>query len=186
MGSSSMMISAHDAYYHLIDNNVLNKEHFAADDAQYAEKEINRIFKEYRERARAEIYRNLTDPNAAIQNAIPNDIQNYTAYIYNYLHTHNNILMSDAIDRDVDEYKRWKEDTISLRDFLLKAIEEVWIDSTKIYASERYGDRDTIYMSLVNYIMSFLNDNDEFDKLIYRFAIKQDYITNRLLCMALY
>lgn len=186
MGSSSMMISAHDAYYHLIDNNVLNKEHFAADDAQYAEKEINRIFKEYRERARAEIYRNLTDPNAVIQNAIPNDIQNYTAYIYNYLHTHNNILMSDAIDRDVDEYKRWKEDTISLRDFLLKAIEEVWIDSTKIYASERYGDRDTIYMSLVNYIMSFLNDNDEFDKLIYRFAIKQDYITNRLLCMALY
>ena len=186
LASSRMEISAHDAYYHLIDNYVLNKEHFAADDAKYAEKEIFRLFLEAKERAKQTIYTNLMDSNADIQMNLSNTAQNLTAYVYTYLHTHNNILMSDAIDRDVDEYIRWKEDTISLRDFLFKAIEETWIDTTKIYASERYGDRDTIYQSLVSYIMSILDNNDEFDKLVYRFAIKEKYITNRLLIMALF
>ena len=186
LSSSKMEISAHDAYYHLIDNHVLDKDHFAADDAQYAEKEIFRLFLEAKERAKQIIYTNLMDPNADIQMNLSNTAQNFTAYVYTYLHTHNNILMSDAIDRDVEEYIRWKEDTISLRDFLFKAIEETWIDTTKIYASERYGDRDTIYNSLVSYIMSILDNNEEFDKLVYKFAIKEKYITNRLLIMALF
>lgn len=186
LASSKMEISAHDAYYHLIDNHVLDKDHFAADDAKYAEKEIFRLFLEAKERAKQIIYTNLMDPDADIQMNLSNTAQNFTAYVYTYLHTHNNILMSDAIDRDVEEYIRWKEDTISLRNFLFKAIEETWIDTTKIYASERYGDRDTIYNSLVSYIMSILDNNEEFDKLVYKFAIKEKYITNRLLIMALF
>lgn len=94
--------------------------------------------------------------------------------------------MSNKIDRDVLEYKLWKEDNINLRDFLLKAIEETWIDSTKIYAAEMYGDRDTIYNYLVEYIVNELIDNEEFDLLVYKFAIKTKIIINRLLCMALY
>lgn len=186
LASSSMEISAYDAYYHLIDNNVLDKEHFMSPNAQQAEREIYRLFLEAKERAKQIIYSNLMDPNAEIQSNLSNTAQNLTAYVYTYLHTHNNILMSDAIDRDVEEYVRWKADDISLRDFLIKAIEETWIDSTKIYASERYGDRDTIYNSLVLYIMSILDDNEDFDLLVYKFAIKEKYITNRLLIMALF
>lgn len=186
LSSSKMEISAHDAYYHLIDNHVLDKEHFYSPDAKYAEKEIYRLFLEAKERAKQIIYTNLMDPNADIQMNLNNTAQNFTAYVYTYLHTHNNILMSDAIDRDVEEYIRWKEDTISLRDFLFKAIEETWIDSTKIYAGDRYGDRDTIFASLVSYIMGELDNNEEFDKLVYKFAIKEKYITNRLLIMALF
>ena len=186
LSSSKMEISAHEAYYHLIDNHVLDKEHFYASDAKYAEKEIYRLFLEAKERAKQIIYTNLMDPNADIQMNLNNTAQNFTAYVYTYLHTHNSILMSDAIDRDVEEYIRWKEDTISLRDFLFKAIEETWIDSTKIYTGERYGDRDAIFESLVAYIMKELNDNEEFDKLVYKFAIKEKYITNRLLIMALF
>ncbi len=186
LSSSRMEISAHDAYYHLIDNHVLDKDHFESPDAKQAEKEIYRLFLEARERAKEIIYKNLMDENPEIQRNLSNTAQNLTAYVYTYLHTHNDILMSDAIDRDVEEYIRWKEDDISLRDFLTKAIEETWIDSTKIYASERYGDRDTIYNSLVLYIMSILEDNEEFDMLVYKFAIKEKYITNRLLIMALF
>lgn len=186
LASSKMEISAHDAYYHLIDNYVLDKEHFSAVDAKFAESEIYRLFLEAKERAKQIIYTNLMDPNADIQMNLTNTAQNLTAYVYTYLHTHNNILMSDAIDRDVEEYKRWKEDTISLRDFLLTAIERTWIDTTKIYASERYGDRDTILKSLVTYIMSELENNDEFDKLVYKFAIKEKFISNKLLVMALF
>lgn len=186
LSSSKMEISAHDAYYHLIDNHVLDKDHFNAVDAKTAEKEIYRLFLEARERAKQIIYTNLMDENAEIQRNLSNTAQNLTAYVYTYLHTHNDILMSDAINRDVEEYIRWKSDDISLRDFLIKAIEETWIDSTKIYASERYGDRDTIYNSLVLYIMSILEENEEFDMLVYKFAIKEKYITNRLLIMALF
>ncbi len=184
--SSTMQISVFDAYYHLIENHVLDHHHFEAPTAKQAEKEIRRVFLEAKDRVRGLIYKNLMDENSSIQKDLSNDQQNYLAYVYTYLHTHNNILMSDAIDRDILEYKLWKEDEISLRRFLMKAIEEGWIDTTKIYASDRYGDRDTIYRYLVEYIMNELNDNEEFDMLVYRFAIKQKYITNRLLCMALY
>lgn len=183
---STMMISATDAYYKLIANNVLDKEHFYSINAKYAEKEIYRIFLQEKENVRGIIYKNLMDPRSPIQKDLTTIDQNYLAYVYTYLHTHNNILMSDAIDRDVEEYILWKQDEISLRNFLIKAIEEMWIDTTKIYATDRYGDRDTIYENLVNYIMGELVDNETFDLLVYRLAIKQKFITNRLLLMALY
>lgn len=186
LSSSKMEISAYEAYYHLIDNNVLDSTHFSTADAKNAEREIYRLFLEARERAKQIIYQNLTDTNAGIQSSLNNTAQNYMAYVYTYLHTHNNVLMSSAIDRDATEYIKWKADEISLREFLFKAIEDTWIDTTKIYASERYGDRDTIYNSLVSYIMGFLNDNDEFDRLVYKFAIKEKFISNRLLIMALF
>lgn len=184
--SSTMQIPVTDAYYHLISNHVVDYKHFQASDAKYAESEIYRLFLESKENVRGIIYRNLMDKDAKIQKELTNEVQNYLAYVYTYLHTHNNILMSDAIDRDVEEYKLWKEDNISLRNFLLKAIEETWIDSTKIFATDRYGDRDTIYKYLVDYIMNELVENDEFDLLVYKFAIKTKVITNRLLCLTLF
>ena len=184
--SSTMEIAATDAYYHLISNHVLDYKHFSSDSAMYAESEIYRLFTESKENVKRIIYRNLMDPNAKIQKDLTNEVQNYTAYVYTYLYTHNNILMSDAIDRDVEEYKLWKEDNISLRNFLLKAIEETWIDSSKIFATDRYGDRDTIYKYLVDYVISELDNNDEFDLLVYKFAIKTKIITNRLLCLAMF
>ena len=184
--SSSMEIPVHDAYFKLIENSVLDTSHFESPDAKYAEKEIRRIFLEFRERVKGMIYRNLMDPNAKLQKDLSNEEQNYMAYVYTFLHTRNNILMSDVIDRDVREYKLWKEDEISLRNFLFKAIEEGWIDTTKIYATDRYGDRDTIFTYLTEYIITQLNENESFDMLVYRFAIKLNYITNRLLCLALY
>ena len=183
---SKMEIAATDAYYHLIENNVLDVPHFESPDALAAEKEIYRLFLEYRETVRNIIYRNLMSPNPSIQKELSNSDQNYMAYVYNYLHMNNNILMSDAIDRDVNEYKLWKVDEISLRTFLLKAIEEGWIDTTKIYASDRYGDRDTIYENLVNYIMHELEDNESFDLLVYKFGIKNKFISGRVLLMAIY
>ena len=79
LSSSKMEISAHDAYYHLIDNHVLDKEHFYAPDAKYAEKEIYRLFLEAKERAKQIIYTNLMDKNADIQMNLDNTSQNFTA-----------------------------------------------------------------------------------------------------------
>lgn len=183
---SKMEIAATDAYYHLISNNVLDVPHFESQDAMTAEREIRRLFLEYKDTVRNIIYRNLMSQNPSIQKELSNSDQNYMAYVYNYLFTHDNILMSDIIDRDVDEYKWWKLDEISLKQFLLKAIEEGWIDTTKIYASDRYGDRDTIYENLVSYIMNELEDNETFNLLVYRFGIKNKFISGRLLLMAIY
>ncbi|MCQ2609694.1 MAG: penicillin-binding protein, partial [Lachnospiraceae bacterium] len=86
-GSSSMRIQATDAYYQLIDNNVLDREHFTAYDAGQAEKEIYRLFVEYKKKARQEIYNNLMENNPPIQKNLTQEIQGYLAYIYTYLHT---------------------------------------------------------------------------------------------------
>ena len=188
--ASKIVISADDAYYQLIGNNVLDTGAFSNPDAGTAEQQIAAAFTAHKADMLAQINAQLLDPQAGSVGALPEELGAYMVYIYNYLASPEvGIIRTDRIDKLGDTYIRWQNDDISLRDLIYAGIAENWIDTTAVRLGdgELYTDADELYNQLVAYIGSELSDNDAFDKYIYKHMImSRTQVTGRLLCMALY
>ena len=108
-------------------------------------------------------------------------------YIYNYLSSSEvGIINEKNIDTASDTYNAWKKDEISLRDYLYRGIADGWIDTTKLEVESKYSSADDIYGVLVEYVLSHLEGDISFTKLIYRYLINNGVITGKQLCLALY
>ncbi len=185
--ASNLKIPIKDAYYQLINNNVLSLSHFQEEDASVIEQQIQSTFESSRERIMAQLRTELMNPNAlSIQN-LPPDLANYMVYIYTWLSSSAvNIIDESKIDITSEAYLAWKADEISLRDYLQEGIAQSWVDTTKLNADNKYSSADDIYQQLVDYCLNELMEDVRFTKRIYRFLINDNIITGRQLCLALY
>ena len=137
--ASNLKIPIKDAYYQLINNNVLSLSHFQEEDASVIEQQIQSTFESSRERIMAQLRTELMNPNAlSIQN-LPPDLANYMVYIYTWLSSSAvNIIDESKIDITSEAYLAWKADEISLRDYLQEGIAQSWVDTTKLNADNKY------------------------------------------------
>lgn len=189
--ASKITISVDDAYYQLIGNNVLNTAAFFEPDAGAAEQEIAGAFTAHKAEMREAILSELQSPEARTTAELPKELAAYMVYIYNQLSDREiGIIETDQIDPQGESYLRWREDSISLKEYLRAGISENWIDTTKIEGGEQglYTSADDLYAVLVQYIDGhILTNNTGFDKTVYRhMIISRSGVTGRLLCMALY
>lgn len=185
--SSKKKIPIKDAYYQLINNNVLSLKHMESEEAGAIEQQIHQIFLSSREQIMKELESQLYNPNAPSMAELPEDQKAYMQYIYSYLSDSTvEIIQRDKIDSSSPEAENWKNETISLRDYLYNGISNNWIDTTKLEVSSRYSSADDSYDAIVRYILDHLKDDTKFTKRIYRYLINQGVVTGRELCLALY
>ena len=108
-------------------------------------------------------------------------------YIYNSLASDEKaIIYKDAIDTKAKEYLAWKDDTISLRAYLKYLSANNQIDSSKLNVDTKYLSADDIYNSLNTYIITMLENDKGFEKLLYKYLVKNSRVTGRELCLSLY
>lgn len=183
--ASDIKIPIYDVYYALINNNVIDMRHFDDADASPTEQAVLAAFAN----KQAQV---LNDVNAQLTSAAPTAFENlteeqqvYMTYIVSML-TDNGILVKDNIDTSDDIYQKWKNDEISLEEYLNHAIAENWIDITQFSVDEKYSDSSEIYGALVNYIVNELKDDRGFAKKIYKYLIQDDQISGVQLCLILY
>lgn len=185
--SSKKKIPIKDAYYQLINNNVLSLKHMESEDAGAIEQQIHQKFLSSREQIMKELENQLYNTNAPSMVELPEDMKAYMQYIYSYLADSTvGIIQRDKIDSSSAEAESWKNETISLRSYLYSGISNNWIDTTKLEVSSRYSSADDSYDAIVQYILNHLKDDTKFTKRIYRYLINQGVVTGRELCLALY
>ena len=185
--ASSLKIPIKDAYYQLINNNVLSLSEFQAEDASATERQIQSTFESSRDRIMAQLRSELMSENATLMKDLSQDMANYMLYIYNYLSSSEvGIIDEKKIDTSSQAYLDWRADEISLRDYLYAGIADSWVDTTKLNADSKYSSADDIYNQLVDYCLEQLMNDTSFTKLIYRFLITDNVITGKQLCLALY
>ena len=185
--ASKIKIPVKDAYYQLINNNVLSLSKMALEDASDIEKEIYRIYRNSEAAILEQLRYELMSEHAAVMKDLPQDMMAYMVYIYNYLSSSEvGIINEKNIDTASDTYNAWKKDEISLRDYLYRGIADGWIDTTKLEVESKYSSADDIYGVLVEYVLSHLEGDISFTKLIYRYLINNGVITGKQLCLALY
>lgn len=186
--SSSRLIPVKDAYFQLINNNVLNMSHFFAEDASEVERGIASRFSSSKEQILNNIRNELYSEHSTMMKDLSKDMYAYMLYIKTYLQKPTvGILAQDSVmDKTNEDYLAWKDETISLRDFIYAGIANTWIDTTKLEIGSKYSNADDIYSVLVEYVLANLENDTEFHKKIYRYLINGDIITGRELCLALY
>lgn len=178
----------YDVYNALIENNVLDINHFKAEDATELEKQVYSLFQQKQSEVFARLKEELTKENPAVYKDLPKEMQEYQSYLVNsFLITKTGILSSDQIDSTDPTYVAWtKEETISLKDFLTYAAGKNWIDISRFSAKGDYLDTTEVYEALADYLTEALNDDKGFSKLLYKYMLHEDTISGAQLCMLLY
>jgi len=182
-----MPIAVKDAYYQLINNNVLSLAHMAGEEAKPMEQEIYSIFTAQRARILEQLRYELMSEHPTIMRDLPQDMMAYMVYIYSFLSEPEvGIIKRDEIDMESEAYLAWKEDGISLRDYLYAGISDNWIDTVPLKVENKYSNAEDIYGALVDYVLESLENDVRFSKRVFRYLINDEVITGRQLCLALF
>lgn len=181
----NIIIPIDDVYFALINNNVIDINHFTDENAYDTEKEVYQTFLDKQSDVLATIEEELSEKKTPY-NQLSKEYMNYESYIVTML-TEKNVLMSSAIDREDATYIAWTTDeTISLNEYLSYAISQNWIDITKLSVESQYSDSTEVLNSVITYILENLKDNTRFSKRIYKYMISDQTITGRQICMLLW
>lgn len=183
--AGDIIIPIYDVYYALINNSVIDIDHFSQPNASSTEQAVYSKYVQKQASVLQMVQNELSSQHPTAFENEPEEMQVYLSYIINMLST-NKILESNKIDTDNAVYKSWKANTLSAKDYLTHAIESNWIDVTKISTTQKYSDSSEIYAALLSYIQDELKTDSTFSKKIYKYLINDDSISGRQLCLILY
>lgn len=183
--AADIKIPIDDVYYALLNNNVIDMDHFALREASDTEKKVYKAFRSRRKSVLEDIKKELTKTDPAAYENLSEDMQMYMSYILTML-TEEEIIVNARIDWNDETYIAWKNDTISLQEYLYHVINEQWFDITKFPTGEGYSDSAELYGALVDYVMEQLKQNDGFNKRIYKYMIRDNLISGVDICLILY
>ena len=182
--NADIKIPIYDVYYSFFNNQVIDINHLSAEDATDNEKEIYAAFLNKKESVLESLKYEVTEKNTDYKK-LTTEYQNYENHMEKIL-LDTGILNSDKINYQDPTYNTWAvEETISFGEYVKYAISQNWIDSEKLDLDYAYSDSQEIYEAIVEEIFKALNEDTTFDRIIYRYAIKEDKIRPVTICNTL-
>lgn len=186
---SNWLIPIKDVYFQIINNNIVDIEKFSLEGASENEKSIYSVLSSKKEAVLANIRSELYNNEASALGSLSTEFNEYYTFIFNMLSDSSynvNLIPKSRIDTNDSKYKEWMRDGLSLREILLYAIDMNWVDTSKLDVESSYIDRESIYNSLVEYIMNYLGENKSFEKLLYKYLIELGTISGGQVCRLMY
>lgn len=183
--ASDVIIPIDDVFFALLNNNVLDMEHFSKKNASATEQEVYAAFLAKQSSVLDAIQTELTSEAAVPFGDLENETEDYVTYIIKMLKDQN-ILVQNRINKEDSLYIQWANGDISLKDYLNYAISMNWIDITQFSIDEKYSDSNEIYSALLEYIKKSLTEDRDFSKIMYKYMIRQNLISGTQLCLILY
>lgn len=186
--SSEILIPIYDVYNAMINNSILDINHFAEKDASQTEQTLQAAYNQKQAEIFGAIQHELTSEAPTAYKDLSKEMQEYMSFIVNdVLMSSTGILDRSAIDSSDSVYIAWaKEETISLKEFLTYAASQNWIDISMISDEQTYLDSIQVYNSLAEFIKGYLTDSSSFRKLLYKYMLLEDRISGNQICHALY
>ena len=178
-------LSAQEVYFALINNNVIDMDHFAQDGASPNEQALLSQFEGRQADALALVDQELNSAAPTTNNNMSEELLDYITHIISMLKD-NEILLSSEIDTSDDTYTAWKNGTISPKEYLNYCISRQWIDITKLDVDQKYADSAEVYAALCQYIQNELKDDRAFSKLVYKYMINNNEVSGTTLCLILF
>jgi penicillin-binding protein 2 len=164
--ASEITIPIYEVYNSLINNNIIDYKHFDDKDATDLE---HRVYEKYRN-SLLNVFKNydtFLDINNTVTNNKAGDMEEFLDYFYQAL-VDQHILLVKSIPVDDTTFQAYKNDSTSLSSFLKYAIANNWVDLSKLSVGDKYNTVEELYNKLIKYIKNILDDDDKFNKKIYR------------------
>lgn len=180
----SKMIPIKDVYFALIDNNIIDITNLNRKKAEQNEKEVYQIYQNKQKSVMQTLRRELSSGTTS-RGDLNEERREYVDYIYDML-VDSEILSSSLMDENDETYQNWEEESISLKTFLQHAINSEWVDISALDIASDYYSSDEIYDELIDYIINALQSDEAFDKILYKYMIKNEELSGKRVCMLLY
>ncbi len=189
--AADVIIPIGDIYYSFIGNEILDIDHFAKEDASSTEKRVYQAYSSRQAKAIDAIVSNMQSASSPSYKQSSREMQAYLYYISTgLLSSKTGILMADKIDTDDEVYQAWLDEEINLNEYLNHAIAQNWIDSSAIKkyvgGDGKYSDSQEIYQGILTCIQDYLKTDRDFEKLVYRYMIKDGSLSGSYICIMLY
>lgn len=183
-GSSNkdIRIPIYDVYYAVINNSIVDINHFTKADAGEKEKEVYSKYEAYRDsvydRLREELFHKKTP-----YNKLSTEYQVYQSNIVSLLYK-SGIVDSSKVDKEDEIYIAWTTDeVISLYEYLNYCIGKSWVDVSKLDLEDKYIDSEKTYEQLVEAIIALIDNTQDFQKKFYKYMLQNDVISGKDICM---
>lgn len=183
-GSSDIKIPIYDVYFAMFNNSIIDMKHLASEDAGEVEQEVYQKYLAYKQEVYEKLAYELTE-GLTPYNRLSKEYQVYESNIVTLLNR-NGVIMSESVDdTDATQIAWSKEEVISLSEYLKYCIAQNWIDVSKLELDDKYSDSSEIYDKLMDYIISMIDKNTEFQKRFYKYMLLSDVISGKQVCMIL-
>lgn len=185
--ASEITIPIYEAYFALIDNHVIDTDHFREADATELEKKVLAMYDSEEERIWNQLLALLQADNTVSNEAAGSTMQEYLEYVYQKLGSDGwGILLNSEIDTEDEQYLAYVNQEISLSAFLQYAITQNWLSLDKLHIGSDYYETTELYGFLYDYLVENLRDDDEYRNKIYRTLIFNYTLKGRDLCLLLF
>ncbi|MBQ8663342.1 MAG: peptidoglycan glycosyltransferase [Eubacterium sp.] len=181
--TSNAVIPIYDVYTALIENNVIDSSRFPTADPTSVQADIYQDFVQRKAVVFPSVEQQLLSTTPYGQ--LSTEMQDYLMYIIEELQD-TGVFDAGAVKSSDPVYTSWKNNEISVREYLEHAMAEEWIDITYFDIESKYANSEELYQSLVSYILLILEEDTQFLNLIYKYLIMDDVISGKQLCYILY
>lgn len=183
--ASGILISIYDVYDALIQNSIIDVNHFTKEDATSLEKSVYTAFRNAKKNAMASVKSHIKVGNTQCGNDLSETVDEYLDYVFSMLKT-NQILDTDTMDTTSSIYNNYVNDKISLSEFLVYAIKSNWINLDNLEIDDNYYSSDEVFQKIADYVLDEIGDDSAFDKKVYHAMVDKGTITGREICLLLY
>lgn len=178
-------VSMQDVYFALLNNNVIDINHFTSDSASANEQALQAQFESHQAQSLSMVENELNSNSPTANNNMSEEMLDYITHIISMLKD-NKILLTSEIDDSDSTYTAWKAGTISPKEYLNYCISKQWIDITQLDVDQKYADSSEVYSALCQYILNELKDDKAFSKLVYKYMVNNNEISGTTLCLILF
>ena len=183
--TSNIRIPVYDVYFALINNEIINTNHFKADDATSLEKQVYKKFTDKLDSVFKDLEGVMAVNSKRTSKDLSDEYNEYLDYVYSLLSKHD-IIYKDKLDKSDQVYKSYHEDKISLSEYLQYAITSNWINLDKLGIDNEYLDTNELYQKLLDYLRELLLDDKDFHKIIYYYLIDSYKLSGTEICLLLF
>jgi len=183
--NTNNLISINEVYSAFINNNLINLEALAKEDASEGEKSIYNLYTQNSSSIITSLSGFLTSDTQEPHSKHTDEYKRHFEYIYSYL-ANNSILYTDKFDSNDSVYSQWLKEEISIGDFLYYAISNGWINIEVLLLKSEYPTAEEVYQTLIEYLITKLPEDNGFQKIVYDYMLKRGEVSGASLCTLLY
>ncbi|SET39198.1 penicillin-binding transpeptidase domain-containing protein [[Clostridium] polysaccharolyticum] len=183
--SDDIMIPIYDVYFALLDNNVIDIDHFNAEDATELEKSVYSKYVTEQKRVIGSLKSKMAYQNHFTGNSLSSSMSSYMEQIYQSLKKEG-VLLTKEFDKEDETYKKYVDGKTGLNSFLVYALEKNWINLSSLSVGDNYFNTEELYEKLLDYTFKLLKNDSDFSKLIYYNMINSFQLSGRDVCLLLF
>ena len=183
--ANDILIPIYEVYYALIENRIIDVEHFTSVDATEHEKIVHSIFSQKQASLLGQLRNVLAVDSEITNDSVQEELDQYLNYVYSKA-VSSGLLDKQLIDTTDDKYQAYQNDKISMSEFFRYAITKNWV-STELFSSEAsYYSTTELYSMFLDYLFTLIKNDRTFVNMIYHTLIFDDIIPGKDICLLLY